>query len=67
MGPLGPANTAPLPHPAGAGHDAVRWCPGGYDAVMDPLVLAKSAFALFAIVDPVGVIPIFLLATRGYT
>lgn len=34
---------------------------------MDVLALAKSAFALFAIVDPVGVIPIFLLATRGYT
>ena len=34
---------------------------------MDVLVLAKSAFALFAIVDPVGVIPLFLLATRGYT
>ena len=33
---------------------------------MDVLALAKSAFALFAIVDPVGVIPIFLLATRGY-
>jgi multiple antibiotic resistance protein len=34
---------------------------------MDVLALVKSAFALFAIVDPVGVIPIFLLATRGYT
>ncbi|MEW6119762.1 MAG: NAAT family transporter [Pseudomonadota bacterium] len=34
---------------------------------MDVLALAKSAFALFAIVDPVGVIPIFLLATQGYT
>lgn len=34
---------------------------------MDILALAKAAFALFAIVDPVGVIPIFLLATRGYT
>src|SRR4030066_570693 len=34
---------------------------------MDILALVKSAFALFAIVDPVGVIPIFLLATRGYT
>lgn len=34
---------------------------------MDALELAKSAFALFAIVDPVGVIPIFLLATRGFT
>lgn len=34
---------------------------------MDALTLAKSTFALFAIVDPVGVIPIFLLATRGYT
>lgn len=35
--------------------------------VMDFLALAQSAFALFAIVDPVGVIPIFLLATSGYT
>lgn len=34
---------------------------------MDILALAQSAFALFAIVDPVGVIPIFLLATRGYS
>lgn len=34
---------------------------------MDLLELAKAALALFAIVDPVGVIPIFLLATRGYT
>ena len=34
---------------------------------MDILALAQSAFALFAIVDPVGVIPLFLLATRGYT
>jgi multiple antibiotic resistance protein len=34
---------------------------------MDFLALAQSAFALFAIVDPVGVIPIFLLATRGHT
>ena len=34
---------------------------------MDVLVLAQSAFALFAIVDPVGVIPLFLLATRGYS
>jgi len=34
---------------------------------MDILALVKSAFALFAIVDPVGVIPIFLLATQGYT
>jgi multiple antibiotic resistance protein len=34
---------------------------------MDPLELVKSALALFAIVDPVGVIPIFLLATQGYT
>jgi len=34
---------------------------------MDVLALAKSAFALFAIVDPVGVIPIFMLATSGYT
>jgi len=35
--------------------------------VMDFLELAKAALALFAIVDPVGVIPIFLLATHGYT
>lgn len=35
--------------------------------VMDLLELAKAALALFAIVDPVGVIPIFLLATHGYT
>lgn len=34
---------------------------------MDAFALVKSALALFAIVDPVGVIPIFLLATRGYT
>lgn len=29
--------------------------------------LFKSALALFAIVDPVGVIPIFLLATQGHS
>jgi multiple antibiotic resistance protein len=29
--------------------------------------LIKAALALFAIVDPVGVIPIFLLATQGHT
>lgn len=34
---------------------------------MDPLELAKATFALFAIVDPVGVIPIFLTATYGFT
>ncbi len=34
---------------------------------MDFLVLAKAALALFAIVDPVGVIPIFLSATMGYS
>lgn len=34
---------------------------------MDALALVKSAFTLFAIVDPVGVIPIFFLATQGYT
>ena len=34
---------------------------------MDFAALIKAAFALFAIVDPVGVIPIFLLATQGYT
>jgi multiple antibiotic resistance protein len=30
------------------------------------LPLAKSALALFAIVDPVGVIPVFMLATLGF-
>ncbi len=34
---------------------------------MDILHLVKAALALFAIVDPVGVIPMFLLATQGYT
>jgi multiple antibiotic resistance protein len=34
---------------------------------MDILELAKAALALFAIVDPVGVIPIFLMATQGHT
>lgn len=34
---------------------------------MDIPELLKAALALFAIVDPVGVIPIFLMATRGYT
>ena len=34
---------------------------------MDFLVLAKAAFALFAIVDPVGVIPLFLTATMGFS
>jgi len=34
---------------------------------MDFLELVKAALALFAIVDPVGAIPIFLLATHGYT
>jgi multiple antibiotic resistance protein len=34
---------------------------------MDILELVKAALALFAIVDPVGVIPIFLMATQGYT
>lgn len=34
---------------------------------MDLLALAQSFFALFAIVDPVGVIPIFLMATQGYS
>jgi multiple antibiotic resistance protein len=33
---------------------------------MDILELAKAALALFAIVDPVGVIPIFLMATQPY-
>ena len=41
--------------------------PCGYDAGMDIPELVKAALALFAIVDPVGVIPIFLLATQGYT
>jgi multiple antibiotic resistance protein len=34
---------------------------------MDMLELAKAALALFAIVDPIGTIPIFMLATQGYT
>lgn len=34
---------------------------------MDLLELVKAALALFAIVDPVGVIPIFLLATHGFS
>lgn len=34
---------------------------------MDVIELVKAAFTLFAIVDPVGVIPLFLLATQGYT
>lgn len=34
---------------------------------MDAPELVKSALALFAIVDPVGMIPIFLLATQGYS
>lgn len=34
---------------------------------MDLLELVKAALALFAIVDPVGAIPIFLMATQGYT
>lgn len=34
---------------------------------MDIFALLKATFALFAIVDPVGVIPIFLLVTQGYT
>ena len=34
---------------------------------MDIPELVKAALALFAIVDPVGVIPMFLLATHGYT
>jgi multiple antibiotic resistance protein len=34
---------------------------------MDLLALVKSGLALFAIVDPVGVIPIFLMATQGFT
>lgn len=34
---------------------------------MDAGELVKSALALFAIVDPVGMIPIFLLATQGHS
>ncbi len=34
---------------------------------MDMLELVKAALSLFAIVDPVGVIPLFLMATHGYT
>jgi multiple antibiotic resistance protein len=34
---------------------------------MDFASLTQAALTLFAIVDPVGVIPIFLLATRGFT
>ena len=34
---------------------------------MDAFELAKAALTLFAIVDPVGVIPLFLMATHGYT
>ncbi len=34
---------------------------------MDFAALIQAAFSLFAIVDPVGVIPIFLLATRGFS
>jgi multiple antibiotic resistance protein len=34
---------------------------------MDMLELLKATLALFAIVDPIGVIPIFLLATQGAT
>jgi len=34
---------------------------------MDIPELVKAALALFAIVDPVGVIPIFLVATQGHT
>lgn len=39
----------------------------GYDVRMDFLALAKATFSLFAIVDPVGVIPIFLTATLGFS
>lgn len=34
---------------------------------MEPQELLKFTLSLFAIVDPVGVIPVFLLATDGYT
>jgi multiple antibiotic resistance protein len=33
---------------------------------MDLATLTQAALTLFAIVDPVGVIPIFLMATRGF-
>lgn len=33
---------------------------------MDLLDLVKSGLALFAIVDPVGAIPLFLMATQGF-
>jgi multiple antibiotic resistance protein len=33
---------------------------------MDAVELSKAALALFAIVDPVGVIPMFLSATHGF-
>lgn len=34
---------------------------------MDFAALFQAALTLFAIVDPIGVIPIFLLATRGFS
>jgi len=34
---------------------------------MDSLELVKATLSLFAIVDPIGVIPLFLMATHGYT
>ncbi len=34
---------------------------------MDILEIVKATLALFAIVDPIGVIPLFLMATHGFT
>ena len=34
---------------------------------MDSLELVKATLTLFAIVDPIGVIPLFIMATQGYT
>lgn len=34
---------------------------------MDAALLTQAFFTLFAIVDPVGTIPIFLMATRGFS
>ena len=34
---------------------------------MDNLELVKATLTLFAIVDPIGVIPLFIMATQGYT
>ena len=56
-------NPGSLPNRA----DTASAKPAAMMQVMDVLALAQSALALFAIVDPVGVIPLFLLATRDYT